>query len=182
MPGDVETLFLRTLVDLQERANSSDAYEVLGISALLRKLLLDGGPLVDQVNRKYGLKLEYEICKSSGPPAGLPPPAIYSVEDGLDPDTAPPFLPRIRVKRDQLLKQVLLVTGGHEHSLRDVVLFAANVMGGVHAGSPQDEKEQALDQIASMFALGGYPVPLRQLKAIARVVLKVFQSALFLTS
>ncbi len=64
----------------------------------------------------------------------------------------------------------------HEYTLREIVLFEANVMGGVHAGSPKNEKEQALRQINDVISVGGYSSSLRQLKAVGRVILKGLSS------
>jgi hypothetical protein len=66
-------------------------------------------------------------------------------------------------------------TDGKEHTLREIILFEANVMGGVHAGSPQSEKERALASIESIFVIGGYRPSLRRLKAIGRVILKALR-------
>ncbi len=53
----IEEFFIRTLDDIASRINSDDPYEILGTSALIRKLFLDDNPLVDQVNRKYRMKI-----------------------------------------------------------------------------------------------------------------------------
>ena len=45
-------------------------------------------------------------------------------------------------------------------------------MGGVHAGSPKEEKERVLHAINGTLAIGGHRASLRQLQAIGRVVLK----------
>jgi hypothetical protein len=45
-------------------------------------------------------------------------------------------------------------------------------MGAVHAGSPKTDKEHVLKQIDSNISIGGYASSLRQLQAIARVILK----------
>ena len=58
---NTEELFLRTIEDLEESISSTDSYTVLQASALLRKLLLDDYPLVDQVNQTYKLKIKFEI-------------------------------------------------------------------------------------------------------------------------
>ena len=167
-----ENLFLETLKDLEARVSARDPYTILGASALIRKLLLDDVPLVDQVNRKFTLKLSYEVTESGGFPHGIPEPVFYSVQDGIDPETSRPGKRRKTVNRHQLLSYVLLKVEGKECTLRDIVLFEANVMGGVHAGSPEEEKEKALRQINDMFAIGGYRASLRQLQAIGRVVVK----------
>ena len=167
-----ESLFLSTLHDLAKRVAARDEYDILGVSALVRKLILDETPLLDQVNRHHRIKITFEVTEPSRIPEGFPEPAFYSVQDGIDPDTAPPFMQRKAVTRDQLLAYVLLRTNGRTYTLKDLVLFEANVMGGVHAGSPKEDKEKVLLQLNNMFRIGGYRSSLRQLQAIGRVVLK----------
>ena len=170
--SNAEALFLNTLRDLATRAVSSDDYTILGASALIRKLLIDRSPLVDQVNRDYRLRLVFEISESRTSIPGVPEPNVWSVQDGLDPETSRPGKPRKTVNRDQLLATVLAIVDGKPYSLREIVLFEANVMGGVHAGSPNEQKEKVLHAVNSKLAIGGTRASLRQLQAISRVVLK----------
>ncbi|WKZ37708.1 MAG: hypothetical protein QY332_07155 [Anaerolineales bacterium] len=67
---------------------------------------------------------------------------------------------------------IVTVVNNHKYTVRDVIQFEANVMGGVHAGSPKTEKERVLKEIDSTFSVGGYASSVRQLMAIARVILK----------
>ena len=60
---------------------------------------------------------------------------------------------------------------GKSYSVREVILFEANVSGAVHAGSAKTDKELALKQVGDSLGIGGYPLALRQLLAIARVIL-----------
>jgi hypothetical protein len=168
----VDALFLRTLDDLEKRIASQDEYEILGASALLRKLLIDDQPLVDQVNREYRIRLKFEITAPHKMPEGTPEPMFFSVQDGIDPDTAPPFLQRLTATRDQFFASKLLYVNGQPYTLKDIILFEANMMGAVHAGSPKEEKEKVLAQLNIMFQIGGHRSSLRQLQAIGRVVLK----------
>lgn len=170
---DTETLFLRTLTDIEQRLSAIDPYEVLLIASLIRKLLLDEHPLVDQVNSKHRLKLAFEItAPGSDLPPSVPRPTAVSAQDGLDPDTAPPFLKRQVVSRDVFLKTTVAKVNEHEYSVREIVLFEANVVGAVHSRAPKHEKEHALNVIEQRVSVQGYAPSLRQLKAIARVVLK----------
>jgi hypothetical protein len=168
----IETLFLNTLKDLTERIADHDEYTILGASALIRKLLIEGDSLVDQVNRKYRLKINFEISDSNPSIPGIPEPTFWSVQDGLDPSTSRPGKTQRVVKRDQLLSTVLTVVEGRAYSLREIVLFEANVMGGVHAGSAKEEKEEVLQAVNRTLAIGGHRASLRQLQAIGRIVLK----------
>jgi hypothetical protein len=168
----VEALFMETLKELEARVSAQDPYMILGASALIRKLLLDDFPLVDQVNRQYRLKFTFEVTESPNFPTGLPEPMFYSVQDAIDPETVRPGKARKTVNRDQLLSYVLAKVNGRPYTLREIVLFEANVMGGVHAGSPKEDKERLLHEINNMVAIGGYRSSLRQLQAIGRVIIK----------
>ncbi|MDP2018019.1 hypothetical protein [Hydrogenophaga sp.] len=169
---NVETLFLNTLRDLALRAAAEDEYTVLGCSALIRKLLIDGAPLVDQVNQTRRLKITFEISDSQPSVPGLSEPTVWSVQDGLDPESSRPGMPRKLANRDQLLSTVVAIVEGRSYTLRDVVLFEANVMGGVHAGSAREDKETVLQALNTQLTMGGHRASLRQLQAISRVVLR----------
>ena len=62
---DAKDLFIHTLNDLEKRVESTDEYDVLMAAALLRKLLVDGGRLMDQINRAHRLKLRFRISDVS---------------------------------------------------------------------------------------------------------------------
>lgn len=170
--NQIETLFIRTLNDLNSRIGSNDPYKILGASALIRKLLLDDNPLVDQVNRIYHIKINFEITESQISPYGLAPPSFLTVQDGIDPDTTISGMTKKTVNRDNLFKTVLTIVNNQKYTLREIVLFEANIMGAVHAGSPKNDKEKALKQINDTISVGGYDSSLRQLKAIGRVIIK----------
>lgn len=169
---DTETLFLRTLADIENRLGESDPYEILLIAGLVRKLFLDDFPLVDQVNRSHREKLTFEVTVPVNMPVGESLPTFWTVQDGLDPDTAPPFKKRHSCTRNQFFQTVVTVINSHTYTVRDVVLFEANVVGAVHAGAPKTIKDEALKQVDGSISVGGYGSALRQLLAIARVVLK----------
>lgn len=170
-----ENLFINTLKDLKNKLASADDYEILGISGLLRKLLIDGNPLAHQVNRQYKQKLEFEIGVDNnfddfekGKMSSL---EFYSVQDGFDPKTSRPGKISRKVNLDAMLRTPLMLVNGRTYTVRDIILFEANIMGGVHAGTPKSEQEEVIAKIAKEISLGGYRSSLRQLKAIGRVVL-----------
>ena len=172
---DVDQLFLDTLDDLARRAKPPVAeYDVLMAAPLLRKLLLDRRRLVDEVRRTRGGEVTFRI--NGRDPiwkiAGSPPPAIWSIQDGLDPDTALARVEPVEVTLDQLLAKVVLVHGGHEETVKDLIRHAAHVAGGVHIGTPESEKERLLNELGQRLQLGGYSSAIRPLMAIARVVVQ----------
>ena len=167
-----ETLFLRTLADIEQRLYVQDPYEILLIAGLIRKLFLDDHPLVDQVNATRKLKLSFEITPPVDLPPGFPVPTLWTIQDALDPDTVHPSAKRLTVNRDQFFKTVVTRVNEHEYSIREIVLFEANVVGAVHAGLPKKDKEHVLQEVDRHISIGGYASSLRQLLAIARVILK----------
>jgi len=172
MATENDQLFIDTLSDLEDRVKSPAPYTILGISALVRKLLLDGMPLVDQANRSRRLKIRFHIGLLRGFPPGIPEPVFYSIQDGFDPDTAPPGTGTTSVSKDGFLAATVLKVRGKPLSVRDLISFEANVKGGVHAGKPRDEADLVLQEMGKLFEIGGYRASLRQLQAIGRVTLK----------
>ena len=170
---DVDSLFLETLADLRRRSNpGTPEYEVQQLAALLRKLLLDGQPLVDAANRTRRLPLRFRVYDGS-PYQDLVlsmSPMSYSLEDAFDPDTVLVANARFaEVNRNGLLARGLVMLDGVWFSVADVVKYVAHVEGAVHRGEPTDDKQRAL--AASGIRIGGYDSPVvHSLLAVARVV------------
>jgi hypothetical protein len=101
---------------------------------------------------------------------------LDSLQDGLDPDTAPPFLPPpIELTLDQFLQHVVLILNAQPHSVKDVIKFAANAAGAVHH-DPKPRREFALIKAVSEgFRLFDVPLAIRELQPISRVTLKAIQ-------
>ncbi|HEX74694.1 MAG TPA: hypothetical protein G4N93_06060 [Dehalococcoidia bacterium] len=93
--------FIGTLLDLDDKLKSHDEYETLMIAGLLRKLLLDKNPLVDQVNRQKRQRIRF-IINDYPLPTMEPGIEFCSLEDMLDPSVIPCPRP-LEVTRDQLL-------------------------------------------------------------------------------
>lgn len=172
---DAKSLFLSTCRDIENRLAATEPYEILLIAGLIRKLFIDDFPLVDQVNRSHKLKLTFEVTVPFNRPELDDKNSLWSVQDGLDPDTSVPGKARASLSRDEFFREVVAIVFGKIYSVREVILFEANVSGAVHAGAPKTEKEKALHEVAQSLGIGGYPMALRQLLAIARVVLKSLQ-------
>jgi hypothetical protein len=170
-PLDFRRHFLDVCNDLERKIQSNREYDILKASGLLRELLFDARPLVHQVNAPYKLKLRFEIGVSTPVPASLGEPAFWSKQDGLYPPDGRPGTRTAGVDLDGLLAAPVLRTKGTSFTVRDIIDFEANVMGGVHPGVPQDDKEAQLAAIRTLF-MGDLPVSLSQLKAISKVVLK----------
>lgn len=173
---EVDRLFLETLDDLERRAGALDEYEVLMSAALLRKLLMDDTPLVDRVNRERRLRLRFRINASSKYEQvvlGMSP-SVWSLGDAIDPETCPP--PGMRAPfdatRDELLSRPVLLVHGEVFTVKHLIEQLAHIEGAVHSGSPKTHREEVLQQIERRLYVGGLPAGVRQMRSIARVVLR----------
>ncbi len=169
---DDDTLFLETMRELRERAIPGSEYEVQKLGGLLRKLLLDGHPLVSTVNRTRRLEFRFRVY-DGGPYHDLlmsTDPVFWTVQDGFDPETVLVASSRfIDVDRDRLLARRIVLLSGEWYTVKDIIKYVAQVEGAVHRAPPSDPKEQAL--AASGIQVGGYDSPtVRSLCAVARVV------------
>ena len=168
-----DKLFLQTLDDLEGKLASEEPYDVLRASGLLRQLLLDDSRLIDQVNRDRKLKIRFRITQSEPKITSGSRSQAYLAIDSLDADTAPPDKTRVSATRDRLLAEVVAVIGTHAHTVREIILFESDAMGGVHhLDSPRKPEQQALVDIADFYGVRSTDAVLEQLRAIGRVVLK----------
>lgn len=172
VPTEREQLFLRSLTELEQCVGSEDWYVNLHVSRILRQLLVDAHPLVDQVNKKYRLKLEFW--------AGLPDPelqkgpdgSMWALLDGFDPDTGRPGRPTAVLTKGQFLDAKVISDGKRVYSVKDLVAFEAHVKGGVHAGVSKDDKDKELERFSDFLHFKDLRISLGQLKVAGRVVLK----------
>lgn len=162
-----DQLFIRTLEALEAKLESNDEYEVLMIAALLRKLLMDKNPLMDQVNRDRRQRIRFLVNKSFVPTDN---PLFWSVEDTLDANNLP--LWPIEVTKDQLFSCVVLMCEGHTITVKELIQHAAYVQGAIHADMPTNRKDEVLKDWTETLGIGGLPAGLRLLRTICRVVIK----------
>jgi hypothetical protein len=173
-----DELFIHTLDDLEDRVRGPlPEYRLLGIAGLLRKLLIDDNPLVDQVNRHHRRRLTFvvsdsreyeELVKSMGA-------TFMTAEDGIDPVGAPPGFGRLELNRSQFLKHRAMLTQNEEISVADLIQHGANVAGAVHLSNPRKPTHKEISKWAGQFSPGGYPAGTRSLQAIGRVVLRTLE-------
>ena len=150
---DADQLFLETLSDLEARlGRGKPEYEILQIAGLLRKLLLDGqNSLVDQVNRERRLRVRYRINQRSV--IGMA--ELWWLGDGLDPETCDPtrLLP-LQASRDQLLARPVLALRGCKITVKDLIVYSANVAGSVHLSAPRPPKERIPAEVSGALPEG----------------------------
>lgn len=158
-------LFLRLLEDIEFTLQSEDPYRILTISRALRELLLDDYPLAHQVNEIYRLKLYFEVADIR-PPSNT---SSWSLQDDISPDPFDANQQTLRLSFDDFLAFRVARAESKDFSVRDIVKFGADVLGGVHAGFPRSNEQEILGRFSSMH-VGGVPAAIRQLKGISAVV------------
>ncbi|MGO4383405.1 hypothetical protein [Specibacter sp. RAF43] len=149
-----EWLLVETLADVRRRSEDPGArsrYELLGIAPLLRKLLIDGRPLLNTVRAaRPEVPTKFRIRQWSAP------------EDGQRGEDLPYFLrlggpeliggpedPALR-KLEQFIGARVGMAQGRPLTVREVVKYYANVEGGVHFGVPKENAQSVLSQMAPM--------------------------------
>lgn len=164
-------LFIKTLDDIESRLASQDEYEILMISGLLRKLFLDKNRLIDQIKNKKD-KVRFIVNESKIISSPIKPD-FWSIEDGLDPNTAVPGLHNQKIVNiDNFLKTPVMLVDGNLITVRELIKQIAHIEGAVHSGRPTSNKETVLKECSRTFGIGGLPAGIRLLRAIARVALK----------
>jgi hypothetical protein len=138
----------------------------------LRQLLLDSHPLLDQVNKKYRLKIEFHVGLPSPGLLKGPDGSIWALLGGFDPETGRPGRPTAVMTRSQFLHAKVFSDGSRVYSVRDLIVFEAHIKGGVNARIAEDDKERELNRFSEFLRYKDLRVSLGQLKAIGRVVLK----------
>jgi hypothetical protein len=174
---DLDRLFLETLQDLDTRsAGGATEYEVLRSTVLLRQMLLDQSPLIHQVNRdRTPIKFRVNVRDPIWKIAGSPQPSFWARQDGFDPDTTLTVPQIADLDLPAFLSQVIIVSGGTELTVKDVVRQVAHILGGVHAGSANEASEHALAAVSASFRIGGLDPVIRSLAAVGRVVVRALQ-------
>ena len=170
---DVDRLFVHTLRDLERRTAAADEYEVLMSAALLRKLILDKGRLMDQVNRRYRLDLHFRISSVSPLEQFIfaDDPMFWVIEDGFDPESPLAYAP-FNATRDQFLARRVMRFGGSWITVRDVIDQLANIEGAVHSGKAKDERQRALQAAAKFYSRAGLPGAVSQVRLIGRITVR----------
>lgn len=164
-----DVLFLETLMDITSKLTSESRYELVRLSALLRQMLCDTPPLVQEVNRYRKVTLLFEVDDIHNL---IPIPEHESLRTDwrtLYPDSQN----RVKtVKLEQFLKLVTITHEGVDFSVGDVIDVVAHAFGGVHHGKLRKNNNKKLDAFEKEIFLNGTSMVLCSLVDIGRVTLK----------
>jgi|GEM_PF-6975806 len=150
--NEAESHFLDLLEDLDGLLLAPSSYNNKRLSGILRQLLLDRVPLMDQVNQNYRLKILFTL--------GVLPPATPKIGSL----TMGPIFPMRKddpssfevMGRSAFLKRRCMLYHLHEFSILDIIKINAHVRGGVHLGKPHAVLERQAMQLVTTGPLIGY--------------------------
>jgi hypothetical protein len=173
---DVDELFVRTLGDLEQRTAATDEYDVLMSAFPLRKLLMDGQPLMDKVNAGYRLKITFPMNDVSRFEREVheDEPWYWSLGVAIEqlPDLPPGMVNLIDATRDQFLARRVMRVQGHWVTVRDLIDQLAHVEGAVHAGRPAPGRQEVLQKISRHIYIDGLTADVAQVRSIGRVAVR----------
>lgn len=163
---DIDRLFLDTLADLESRTQpDASEYDLLRAAALLRELLVDASPLVDQVNRTPRTTVRFRLRVKSPDPAHE-----FEMWLAIDP-SAKVDVPIQELDLRELLRVPLVFLPTSRITIRQVITLAANVRGGVHRGTPKDPAHKAFERFRLKVRHGDMPFELLLVAGIAKIAL-----------
>ena len=162
-----EKLFLNTVEDVEKKLVSNTEYDLIRASGLLRQLFLDEHPLVHQVNKKFKLKLQFTTMDFTFKPPTRP--LIHW--QNLDPSAAPPGAMRITTNLKGFLGAECLTFQSHEYTVREIILAAAHLKGGIHSGKPKEPEQESLLKLDEVLKVHGLDASLASLRGLVAVSL-----------
>lgn len=144
--------------ELKELVESREPYDLTKASAIIRQLLIDGTPLMNQANSHHKLKITFPVSQFSVPDLSEPinrGMVIWIKQDSLYPPEKTSD-PCDYLKRDQFLSKKIMLLYGKEISIKDVIKFEANVKGGVHLKNVlSKDEEKRMELLANHISILG---------------------------
>jgi len=172
-----EKLILCVSEELRQYLSRGDEYSALKSSGLLRQLLLDSYPLVDQANKKFRIPIRYRVnstvidnmmrrCRS---------PVFACFIDLLCPKDSGGFPVETtpsELTRDQFLAvKPIFYDNVKSVTIKELIDHAAHILGGVHAGKAKNDSDRELNFVHDQFRIGNHAISLHILFPISKIVL-----------
>lgn len=172
---DAKRVFVHKYEKLRELLKVGPEVHLLDIAAILRHFLVDKQTLVDIVNQDHALTIRFKVFGSASESAQAPMPGAKStfVFSGT---TWPPFAPLKELKRDDFLDFDMIYLDGLKFTVRDIVKFCANQLGGVHfERNSSDPDDIILRKLDAIFQIGGASTALSALQLIGKITIQALE-------
>lgn len=170
MKTSPEDLFTRRYNELQEYSGSADHYTNLKCSSILRQLLLDQTPLINLANRKTRLKIEFKVDNTFHQKLPLSSAILYtSTEVG---NLVLKFSVNLKIlKLDKFLSLQILEIENTKFTVKEVIKFASNKMGGIHLDASNEPNEKVLEASLEKLEKLNIPALAIAINSIAKIAL-----------
>ena len=149
---------------------ANNYYEVKKIAAYLKKLLIGDKSLINRVNKKAKLKVQFTINDAEGIFPDLPELVFHG--DGLDPSVRRTNnIKELELK--DFLSAAIFETQELNISVQEIIEFGANKAYGINFDLSKTEKETIIEKIQQELSITcGIDSIKLSLDAIARIVLR----------
>jgi len=179
-----QSIFNKTLQEIKLKIDSPDQYDILMVSGLIRKLLIDGeNSLIHQID-KENKKVRFNVNFRQPLHARMPDlfkgadiaNYFWSAENGLDPLIADKRrgynLKSLNL--DDFLECPVMFAKGELITIRDLVKHLSDKEGGIHKQKAPikevDIKNIIMHELARMIEINNLPTGLNVLRSISSIV------------
>jgi hypothetical protein len=170
-----EEIFKYRYEQLAKLVQGGKAVQLVDVAAILRQFLVDSPSIIDTVNRKYRLKITFEVFESTDEQIER-----LRSQDGMIPSfislgtVLPPFAPLKPMTKDAFLGFNVLYVNGTHFNVRQIIKVCANRLGAIHLSSPaSDNRDKAiLRKLNEVWEFIGTPATFSMLILIGRIATK----------
>jgi hypothetical protein len=169
-----EKIFLNIISELKKRYENQTEYDILKASGLIRQLLVDSNPIIEQVNRKYKLKITYRVQERIKLPFerfnedGTAWKPLYGIVFITPQENSPVEL----LNRDDFFKYELLSYHNEMINVLEVIKICANKYGGIHYDEKRNLKESSIDVTHKAFSFNNSSSVIRSMYSITGICLE----------
>ena len=169
LKDNYERFFIETIIDIIEKLRNDRKYDTIKASGLLRHLLLDKEPLVYKINKKYKVKLEFEVIeyKEKIPIENDLELHIRNLDSNNFPGAK-----TVKTSLKELLSINCINYKGTEITVKELIKYCAHIKGGIHTGKPEDKIDETLIAIDDKVKMLEEESSIILLKGIIQIILK----------
>jgi hypothetical protein len=169
---DPKLIFKYKYEKLRELLKGGPEAQLLDIAAILRHLLVDKQTLVDVVNQEYRLQIRFKVFRSASEIAQESPMPGAESTFVFTGTTWPPFAPLKEIKKDEFLDFDLLYLNETRFTVKQIIKFCANQLGGIHfERNSSDPEDHILRKLNNAFQIAGASTALSSLQLIGKTTI-----------
>ena len=166
-----EARFVWDIDALREIQKYPHTRNLVEASAILRRLLLESECLLHKVSRNRDFQARFEMFKPVEP---MNHPKSAFEWSNPDPSSVASPKNTQSLNLDAFLREPICTAGSTKITVKEVILYVANVGGGVHLGRPRNkDNAKSIDALANNGVwFGSQPIPIMILGPICNIVVK----------